>query len=293
VVEALFKQFDGYLARRGYIARGGQILDNSIVPVQRNQNKRDQSKAIKNGEVPEGWAEKPAMRSQKDTDPRWTRKHGKSYYGYKKHVNVDRQLPVRGANRPFPAACAIADAHRRKKCLFNSKNQATLTQRRRSLGECLVKAGEIPSHRKWEMALKLELDINHLSDGWHEAGEVSIETGTIMIVDPCFVDQVGSIREKVNDLFVEFSDSLFQKGLIYNGTTLEEIRKIASEHDHLRVRFGETVIDGGRAVLSSMGLGDGQYPVYASVEYDSDWETFRVVGLWIDFLCGQHVSDKE
>jgi hypothetical protein len=33
MVEALFGQFDGYLARQGYIARGGQILDASIVPV--------------------------------------------------------------------------------------------------------------------------------------------------------------------------------------------------------------------------------------------------------------------
>ena len=55
--------------------------------------------------MPEGWADKPAKRSQKDTDARWseedqktvrgtvfpTSKHGKSHYGYKNHVNVDRQ----------------------------------------------------------------------------------------------------------------------------------------------------------------------------------------------------------
>jgi hypothetical protein len=40
--------------------------------------------------VPEDWADKPAKRSQKDTDARWTKKHGKSHYGYKNHVNVDR-----------------------------------------------------------------------------------------------------------------------------------------------------------------------------------------------------------
>lgn len=91
VVEALFKQFDGYLARQGYIARGGQILDASIVPVPENHNTRTENKAIKNGEVPEGWADKPAKRSQKDTDARWTKKHGKSHYGDKNHVNVDRQ----------------------------------------------------------------------------------------------------------------------------------------------------------------------------------------------------------
>jgi hypothetical protein len=40
--------------------------------------------------VPEDWADKSAKRSQKDTDARWTKKHGKSHYGYKNHVNVDR-----------------------------------------------------------------------------------------------------------------------------------------------------------------------------------------------------------
>ena len=31
------------------------------------------------------------MSRQKDTDARWTKKHGKSHYGYKNHVNVDRR----------------------------------------------------------------------------------------------------------------------------------------------------------------------------------------------------------
>jgi len=59
--------------------------------VPKNRNTREENAAIKNGEVPEGWADKPAKRSQKDADARWTRKHGKSHYGYKNHVNVDRQ----------------------------------------------------------------------------------------------------------------------------------------------------------------------------------------------------------
>ena len=90
-VEELFQQFDRHLARQGSIARGGQILDASIVPVPRNHNSREENKAIRNGEVPDAWADKPAKRSQKDVDARWTRKHGKSHYGYKNHVNVDRK----------------------------------------------------------------------------------------------------------------------------------------------------------------------------------------------------------
>ena len=56
LVEELFRQFDGY------IARGGQSLDASIVAVPRNHNTREGNKTIKGGEVPEGWADKPAKR---------------------------------------------------------------------------------------------------------------------------------------------------------------------------------------------------------------------------------------
>jgi IS5 family transposase len=91
LVEELFGQFDLHLARQGYIARGGQILDASIAPVPKNHNTREENKTIKTGEVPEDWENKPAKRSQKDVDARWTKKHGKSHYGYKNHVNVDRK----------------------------------------------------------------------------------------------------------------------------------------------------------------------------------------------------------
>ena len=46
---------------------------------------------IKAGETPECWQDKPAKRRQKDVEARWTKKHGRSHYGYKNHVNVDRR----------------------------------------------------------------------------------------------------------------------------------------------------------------------------------------------------------
>jgi len=51
-VEELFGLFDGHLARQGYIARGRQILDASIIPVPRNHNRLDENATIKRGEVP-------------------------------------------------------------------------------------------------------------------------------------------------------------------------------------------------------------------------------------------------
>jgi transposase, IS5 family len=61
------------------------------VPVPKNRNTREENKTIKSGELPEDWKDKPAKQSQKDVDARWTKKHGKSHYGYKNHVNVDRK----------------------------------------------------------------------------------------------------------------------------------------------------------------------------------------------------------
>ena len=105
VIETLFEDFDGYLEPQGYLAMGGQIIDASIVPVPKQRNSGDDNARIKEGETPEGWENQPAKRSQKDTDARWTKKHGKSHYGYKNHVNVDRRHSDAGAWKSRFKAC--------------------------------------------------------------------------------------------------------------------------------------------------------------------------------------------
>ena len=90
-VEELFADFDRHLRERGYCAMGGQIIDASIVPAPRQRNKKDENEQIKAGKTPGDWADKPAKARQKDTDARWTKKNGKSHYGYKNHINVDRR----------------------------------------------------------------------------------------------------------------------------------------------------------------------------------------------------------
>ncbi len=91
VVEELFERFDAMLQDNGFLAMGGQIVDASIVRAPAQRNRRSENDAIKAGKVPADWEDKPRKRAQKDVDARWTKKHGKSHYGYKNHVNVDRR----------------------------------------------------------------------------------------------------------------------------------------------------------------------------------------------------------
>ena len=59
------------------------------MPVPKQRNSRDENGTVKVGETPEAWEKKPAKLRQKDRDARWTKKHGKSFFGYKNHVNAD------------------------------------------------------------------------------------------------------------------------------------------------------------------------------------------------------------
>jgi len=91
LVETLFDRFNHHLDAKGYIARGGQIVDATIVSAPKQRNTREENEAIKAGETPQGWEAKPAKNAQKDKDARWTKKNERSFYGYKNHISVDRK----------------------------------------------------------------------------------------------------------------------------------------------------------------------------------------------------------
>ena len=90
LVGKLFDRFSRHLGAKGYIARGGQIIDASIVSAPKQRNTREENEAIRAGETPEDWQMKPAKNAQKDKDARWTKKHGQNFYGYKNHIGVDK-----------------------------------------------------------------------------------------------------------------------------------------------------------------------------------------------------------
>ena len=87
ITEELFEKFDAHLRANGFEARKGQIIDASIVNVPKQRNSRDENRQIKDGIIPEEWPEN--KKRQKDVTARWTKKNGKTFFGYKNHVAVD------------------------------------------------------------------------------------------------------------------------------------------------------------------------------------------------------------
>jgi len=135
-VERLFAQFDATLRAAGYLAMGGQIVDATIVAAPKQRNTEAERAAIKAGQIPEGWAEKPAKLRQKDRDARWTVKFSKAKpredgtpqvdlavpaFGYKNHVAIDRR---HGLIRGWTASHAAAHDGARLSEVVDADNTA-------------------------------------------------------------------------------------------------------------------------------------------------------------------------
>ena len=78
-------------AKQNLIGKEGTIIDATIVEAPIQHNSKEENEQIKQGEVPQAWqGEKhKAKLCQKDCDARWTKKHNRSYFGYKNHVKTD------------------------------------------------------------------------------------------------------------------------------------------------------------------------------------------------------------
>ena len=85
---ALLQGVDEQLHRHGYIARGGQSIDATLVPAPRQHIGKDDRRKLDEGGQPD-WSD--ARRRQKDLDGIHTKKHDKRYFGYKLSVSVDHK----------------------------------------------------------------------------------------------------------------------------------------------------------------------------------------------------------
>ena len=106
LVDALFERLNQALAELGVELKSGQIIDASFVPVPIQRNGREDNALVKEGAVPIEWGQNKAKLAQKDTDARWTKKGGQSHYGYKDHINIDKDTKLIASY-----ACTDASVH--------------------------------------------------------------------------------------------------------------------------------------------------------------------------------------
>lgn len=130
--DVIFDEVEKQLQEQGYIPRGGQIVDASLIPVPIQRNTKKENELIKSGGCPADWSE--AKSRQKDIDARWTKKRNKSYYGYKVSVNVDnkykfiRKVHVSAANEHDSQHVEhLIDKRNTSKCWFGDSAYVGLT----------------------------------------------------------------------------------------------------------------------------------------------------------------------
>jgi len=90
--DCIFEAVNQQLASQGYVARGGQMIDASIVPAPIQHMSRDEKAQIKEQAMPSDWS--PEKRRQKDVDATWTKKHGKSFFGFKLSASTDNRYKL-------------------------------------------------------------------------------------------------------------------------------------------------------------------------------------------------------
>ena len=89
LVEELFGLFSKELEKLNLIVNQGKIVDASFVEIPKQRNNPEDNQQIKHGKGDELWKDSLNKKQQKDTDARWTKKSGESYYGYKNHIKID------------------------------------------------------------------------------------------------------------------------------------------------------------------------------------------------------------
>jgi len=102
-----------------------------------------------------------------------------------------------------------------------------------------------------------------------QIGEVGVDSGQILICDPCYINSEWTPGKKDEDIFNKKNKGQFS----YSGCCLE-----TCDTEDLGGQLNYKKGHAGAGVAVSSGYGDGCYPVYAI--YNSDG---RVSKLIIDF----------
>ena len=127
----MFEQFDNYLRDPGDRAKGGQIVDATIIPVPKQHHSKEEKQQLAiEGRFPLVGKRSPIAYPGKDLDARWTKKNGQSYFGYKNHISIDVDY---GFIRRYPVTDAAVHDSQVLGALLDDKNEGG----RNWGGECL------------------------------------------------------------------------------------------------------------------------------------------------------------
>jgi IS5 family transposase len=87
----LFDLFNKAIEKKGYVTRTGSIVDASFIEAPKRRNTKEQREKMKQGEIPEEWADAahPQKLLQRDIEATWTKKGNEAHFGYKDTVKVD------------------------------------------------------------------------------------------------------------------------------------------------------------------------------------------------------------
>ena len=84
----LFADVQRQLAAAGLMAKGGQLIDATLVSAPKVHLTTDEKESVDKGETPAHWSAKVA--AHKDIDAHWTAKRNQWTFGYKAHINADQ-----------------------------------------------------------------------------------------------------------------------------------------------------------------------------------------------------------
>ena len=104
IIDDLFARFNQALLELGVQMTSGQIIDATFVPVPIQRNSPESNGLIKQDAVPVDWGKNKHKLAQKDIDARWTKKGGQNHYGYKNHINIDRDTKLIAAHATTDAS---------------------------------------------------------------------------------------------------------------------------------------------------------------------------------------------
>ena len=103
---------------------------------------------------------------------------------------------------------------------------------------------------------------------WKKIGEVGVDSGQVMLTDPCYIDSQWKKTEGDTDY-----DKKPTKEYSYEGCCL------ATCSDDCYGQLNYEMGHAGAGVVVSSGYGDGSYPVYAKFNKDGHIMEVKVVFL--------------